>query len=431
MIYFILVSLILGPHFSFGFIHRGRVTVTKGSSSDSSFGSSFSSSETPRSSFSSSVGSSFPSSNIHRSSFDSSIGSSFPDTPSSSFGSSFRSSSSHNTIFIDSTAQAALAYVENAVGEDACGQLAKVYIKSVLSGKSQSDAISKAKDVYISNYKAGIRPEGFSACHSAQVAFKEAYENGGDPVLAAALAYMKNYKYESDISPCFAAATDYVEAVLDGYDEIDARLKAAKSFTHKIKTLAKRGKPTIDKACIASAKAFAAVSDIPSTPAAKAMQAFITKALETGKGFDPACNSAAERFIDSFTSGKSELDSTLAAAKEFLTEYKYYPSPAANSPCTAATKAYAAAIRNSPSHSTENALFAFVDAAVLFNDDGLDPVCGAAAEEYLDAYLTGAGEAEASEAAAIAYLNAIHANPNFDLDSPCGRAGKAYIDTFR
>eukprot|EP00091_Calanus_sinicus_P000185 TRINITY_DN1011_c0_g1_i8.p1 TRINITY_DN1011_c0_g1~~TRINITY_DN1011_c0_g1_i8.p1 ORF type:complete len:121 (+),score=47.85 TRINITY_DN1011_c0_g1_i8:3-365(+) len=109
---------------------------------------------------------------------------------------------------------------------------------------------------------------------------------------------------------------------------------------------------------------------------------FISKAQETGSGFDPVCYRSAERFFESFEAGKPELESTFAAAREFLEGYRSSPTPASQSPCAAATKAYAAAVKDSPSAASEKALLAFVDEAVFTNDDGLDPVCGAAAEAY-------------------------------------------------
>ena len=95
-------------------------------------------------------------------------------------------------------------------------------------------------------------------------------------------------------------------------------------------------------------------------------------------------------------------------------------------------QAYAAALQNNPSASSQEALLAFVDQAVLSNDNGVDPVCGAAAEAqaYFNAYLGGKGEAAASDAAAIAYIDAVGSNPSFDSESPCGLAAKSYIANF-
>ena len=325
------------------------------------------------------------------------------------------------------SAKAALSYLQGALGLDSCGQLAKVYIETVLSGGSPAQANAEATAVYIRNYNVGERAAPGSPCEASDIAFRQAAATGQDPVLAATLAFMKSY--ESD-SPCFVSARDYVESIVAGSTHSKANTKAAKSFARQIQTLAAQGKPTIDEACAASAQAFASSSNIPSSPIAAAMQAFTSKALETGKGFDPVCYSSAERFFENFESGKPELESTFAAARDFLEGYKNSPTPASQSPCAAATKAYAAAVRNSPSAPTQKALLAFVDEAVFSADDGLDPVCGASAEAYFNTYLTGAGEAAASEAAAVAYLEAVDSNPSFDPESPCGRAAQAYIASF-
>jgi len=326
------------------------------------------------------------------------------------------------------SAKAALSYLQGALGLDSCGQQAKVYLETILAGGSSAQANAEATAVYIRKYNAGERAVPGSPCAASDIAYRQAALAGQDPVLAAALAFMKSYGSDS---PCFVSARDYVEAIVAGSSQTEANVKAAKSFAHQLQSLAAQRKPTIDEACAASAKVFASFSDAPSSPNAAAMQAFISKALETGKGFDPVCYRSAEKFFESFESGKEEVESTFAAVRDFLQGYSSSPSPASQSPCAAATKAYALATKNSPSAPSQRALLAFVDEAVFTKDDGLDPVCGASAEAYFNSYLTGAGEAAASEAAAVAYLEAVDANPDFDLESPCGRAARAYIATFQ
>ena len=61
------------------------------------------------------------------------------------------------------------------------------------------------------------------------------------------------------------------------------------------------------------------------------------------------------------------------------------------------------------------------------DDDGLDPVCGAAAQAYFDAYIETGREDDAIEAAGVAYIEALDANPDFDIESPCGKAAQSYI----
>merc|ERR1712034_297143 len=365
------------------------------------------------------------------------------------------------------SAKAALSYLQGALlGTDSCGQQAKVYLETILSGGSAAQANAEATAVYIRNYNAGERAAPGSPCEAADVAFRQAAAAGQDPVLAAALAFMKSYKSDS---PCFVSARDYVDSIVSGSTQTEANLKAAKAFAHQLQNLAARGKPTIDEACYASAQAFSPSSESPSSPLTAAMQAFITKALETGSGVDSACFGAAEKFFEGFESGKGNLVATLAVAREVMQSYKNSPTISSRSPCAAAAKAfaagngydpscyaaaesffdsfdsgkpelrstfaaaataYAAATKNSPSPPTQKALLAFVEEAVFTEDDGLDPVCGASAEAYFNTYLTGAGEAASSEAAAVAYLEAVGANPGFDPESPCGRAAKAYIAAF-
>jgi len=325
------------------------------------------------------------------------------------------------------SALAALSYLKSGLAQDSCAQQATVYIETILAGGSPNQANAKAQEVYLRNYNAGQRSAAGSPCAAADIAFRQASATGQDPVLASALAFMQAYKSES---PCFVSAKDYIEAIVAGKSHADANLRATKSFAHQIQNLAAQGKTTIDAQCLKSAQAYATSSSIPSSPNAAAMQAFISKALETGMGYDPVCYTAAEKFFQSYENGQPELNSNFAAAREFLKGYKNSPTPASKSPCAAATKAYAAATRISPSSPNQQALFAFIDEAILSNDDGLDPVCGASAEAYFDAFVAGKGEAAANEAAAVAYLEAVDANPNFNPQSPCGRAAQAYIATF-
>jgi len=345
----------------------------------------------------------------------------------SSFGSS-ASASLDKLVDVDinsPTAKAALAYVNEAFSEDACGGLAKLYIETVLTGGSVSDANAKATEAYMRQYREGNRPVQGTPCAASEAAFRQAFQNGENPVFAAALAYMRAYESES---PCFAAAKDYVEAVVEGSTPIEARIIAAKSFIGQIKVLAAEGKETIDPVCTEAAQAYTSTSDLPSSTIAAAMQAFISKSTETGTGFDPVCNSAAEKFFESYEAGKSELESTLDAAKAYLGGYKNNPIPASQSPCAAAAKAFATS--GAPGAPTDKALLAFIDAAVSSNDAGLDPVCSASAEAYINAFTSGSTEEESTEAAAVAYLDAIEANSDFDPNSPCGLAGKAYIESF-
>jgi len=330
-----------------------------------------------------------------------------------------------NKLDIESpSARAALAYLKsNLVEDNLCAEVAQTYISTIISGGSPAEANAIAAGVYVRNYKAGVRSAPGSPCEAADIAFRKAVADGDDPVMSSALAFMNTYKSES---PCFASARDYVKAIANGETHIHANFKAVESFTNQIQKLASQGKSTIDPTCAEAALSYASSSQLPSSPSAAAMKAFISKSLETGMGYDPTCNKAAEAFFHGFHTGR-ELAATFEAAKEFISYYLTNPISASRSPCAAAAKAYASAVERSPSPENREALFAFIDEAMFSDDDGLDPVCGSAAQAYFNTYIATGREEDAIEAAGVAYIEALDANPDFDIESPCGKAAQAYI----
>jgi hypothetical protein len=136
-------------------------------------------------------------------------------------------------------------------------------------------------------------------------------------------------------------------------------------------------------------------------------------------------------YFDAFKAGKDDLTSTFHAARAFIQAYKAGGAAVpANSPCLAAARVSAAQIAKAPSSPALAAMLAFMDQAVLSNLGHADPVCLAAAETYFDAYAAGAPEGKATEAASVAYLDAVAATPSFNPGSACGRAAQSYIATF-
>ena len=142
------------------------------------------------------------------------------------------------------------------------------------------------------------------------------------------------------------------------------------------------GKSTVDPVCSRAALAYTQSSE-SSTPYVAAMTAFIQKALEVGSSFDPACLASTETFF--------QTSSNIAAARDYIRVYASNPTLASKSPCAAATKAYAKAELKSGSTPAKAALLAFIDSAILSNDAGVDPVCAAAANAYIDSYVAGTG----------------------------------------
>merc|ERR1712115_422578 len=320
------------------------------------------------------------------------------------------------------TTQAVLSYLSEGSGLDDCGAITKAYVNIIASGGSRRDAAAIAKQVY---QQQNLGRQALSpACQAAETAWRAADASGRDQVLDAALAYINA---DPSDSPCKASARTYISAITGGATNQDAGLRAAESFASKISALASQGKSTIDAACAKASAAYAKSSSIPSSPTAAAANAFIQKALEVGSGYDASCLASSGAFITSSSSGASEDESRVAAAGEFIKTYGKNPRSAASSPCAAAAAAYAKSLIANPSNPTQAALFSFIETAILNNNVGVDPVCTAASEAYFDSILPGSSESEASEAAAVAYLDAVEANPGFNKDSPCGRAADAYI----
>jgi len=315
------------------------------------------------------------------------------------------------------TAKASLAYFKS-LPLDTCGRASQAFIEDVLAGASPASATEKAKSSYQQDYAAGAAPAPGSPCQAAEIAFKQAYATGQDPVANAALAYMRAYKSES---PCAVAAFDYFQAIISGNTHENAAPIAMKSFIQQIKTLAAQGKPTVDQTCSQAARAYAASTGV-STPLVAAMEAFIAKALETGTGLDPVCLASA----DSIISGGS----TLSAAKTYINLYKTSPIPAAQSPCAAAMKAYVNAARSASTPGVQAGLLSFIDDAVSTGDSGLSPACEAAAGAYIAAFEAGASELAATAKAGQAYLAAVEADPSIAYESSCAKAAKAFSGLF-
>jgi hypothetical protein len=188
-----------------------------------------------------------------------------------------------------------------------------------------------------------------------------------------------------------------------------------------------------DSPCAAATKAyFSALDDKPSPPNAVAMIAFMDAMIDQGnrRVADPVCAASSLAYFRAFKAGADELTANFKAAQAFVKEYKKGAKVPANSPCLISTRAYADAIKNTPSPPNAAAMMAFMDKAILVNASEPDPVCLAAAETYFDAYLKGSTEAQANEIAGVAFLDAVEANPDYNPGGPCGKAAKAYMAKF-
>merc|ERR1712128_250085 len=191
-------------------------------------------------------------------------------------------------------------------------------------------------------------------------------------------------------NPCAVAGTNYVKQILAGKSHLDATTASMRGYIKAFKKLAARGESLNDEACHDASRAFFdAVPDKSDPIIGAGFTAFSDKVFNgNGAVFDPVCLDAMETFIDSHAAGDDLLTSNLKAARSFFKAFVRGSDIPADSPCTTATLA------------------------------------------YWDAYIEEKSESAASEAAAVAYIEALDKNPDFDKNSACGKAADAYIAEF-
>merc|ERR1712083_980101 len=330
---------------------------------------------------------------------------------------------------------AALAYVNSVVKEGLCGKAAEAYVKSILDGKSKEAASGEATRAYITAFNSGERYEKGGACEAAERAWRDASANRQkDHVLEATLAFIKKWPGVEDGNPCAVAGTDYVKEILAGKSHTGATSAAMRGFIKAFKEKANNGAPLNDEACHKASRAFFEAVPYKSDPIIGAGFAAFSDKLFAGNGvvYDPVCLDAMETFIDSHSAGEDLLTSNLKAARSFFKAFVSNPQTIpADSPCASATLSYAQALNKGPSSAANAGMIAYINEAIKQKDRVFDPVCGAATLAYWDTFIDKKNEAAASEAAAVAYLDALEANPDFDENGACGRAAKAYIEEFQ
>merc|ERR1711962_1815596 len=290
------------------------------------------------------------------------------------------------------TGAAALAYMASVNGGDICAQSAKAYIEVILRGGSVSEAKSSAGKLYFDNYYKGLAAAPGSACDAGGIAWQNAEASGKDPVLPAAIAYMDNSPSLKNGSPCAVAGRDYISSFLEGATATEATFRAAKSFAGAFKKLGAQEKELKDPACVAAMKAFEnGFSSKTNSALVAAMNSFTEKAFDGFSAkYDPLCWKSTEAFSDSYASGNTESQSTSKAARVFIDEVANgVASIPADSPCAAATRAYAANV-NPSSPAVKAAMEAFINQVTAEGGVEPDSACASAAASYLDAHEAGA-----------------------------------------
>merc|ERR1711944_128495 len=143
----------------------------------------------------------------------------------------------------------------------------------------------------------------------------------------------------------------------------------------------------------------------------KAAKAYINAAEPT------TCGEAGKAYVSAVSSGQTPEKAALLAAKAFISNVNL--GSADSAACTAASKGFLGA--TSGSNSVLTAMEAFINSG----NSGVDPVCTAAAEAYIDAKIANNSDEKALTSAATAYVAAINTNPG--AGAGCLNAASQFI----
>merc|ERR1712157_217339 len=135
---------------------------------------------------------------------------------------------------------------------------------------------------------------------------------------------------------------------------------------------------------------------------AKASKAYLA-AVTAGKSAAQATNAAKQAYISAYNAGTRNAPGTACAAAEV--NFKSNLGSADSAACTAGAKGFLGS--TSGSNNVLTAMEAFINSG----ESGVDPVCTAAAEAYIDAKIANSSDEDALTSAASAYIAAISANP--------------------
>jgi len=231
------------------------------------------------------------------------------------------------------------------------------------------------------------------------------------PAAKAALAYLAE-----DLSNCGEQSKAYISTYIDTGDEA-AATKAAEAVYRANYNPADSA--NLSPACQAAEKAYRASYAAGQSPLLPSALAFIEE-----YNSNSACAASARTYMQSINQGKTSVQAALDSFKAFAAA----STDSIDANCVNAAKAF---IANSgaPSTPITAAMTAFITKA-LETGSGFDPVCSAASESYATAYAAGRSTAEATEAAAVTFLNSVGTSSAYDETSACGLAAKAFIDTY-
>merc|ERR1711990_760646 len=287
----------------------------------------------------------------------------------------------------------------SAGADPVCTAAAGAYIDAKIAKKSDEGALGAAAKAYIAAL--GSNPGAGAACAKAASAFtgkKNPFGSAPAPVrvsadpTAAAASNFLNAVGGTDI--CAKASKAYLEAVTAGKSAVQATNAAKQAYISAYNggTRNPAGTP-----CAAAEINFKTNFGSNKNVVLEAAKAYINAAEPT------TCGEAGKAYVSAVSSGSTPERAALLAAKAFIANVDL--GSADSAACTAASKGFLGA--TSGSNNVLTAMEAFINSG----ESGVDPVCIAAAEAYIDAKIANNSDEDALTSAATAYIGAINANP--------------------
>merc|ERR1711936_461894 len=279
-----------------------------------------------------------------------------------------------------------------------CTAAAGAYIDAKIAKKADEGALGAAAKAYIAAL--GANPGAGAACAKAASAFTGKANPFGsapapvrvsaDPTAAAASNFL-NAVGGTDI--CAKASKAYLEAVTAGKSAVQATNAAKQAYISAYNDGTRNAPGTPCAAEINFKTNFGSNKNV----VLEAAKAYINAAEPT------TCGEAGKAYVSAVSSGSTPERAALLAAKAFISNAGL--GPADSAACAAASKGFLGA--TSGSNNVLTAMEAFINSG----ESGVDPVCIAAAEAYIDAKIANNSDEDALTSAATAYIGAINANP--------------------
>merc|ERR1712045_474259 len=296
-----------------------------------------------------------------------------------------------------------------------CTAAAGAYIDAKIAKKTDEGALGAAAKAYIAALSAN--PGAGSACAKAASAFTgkanpfksspapAPFRISADPTAAAASNFL-NAVGGTDI--CAKASKAYVEAVSAGKSAVQATNAAKQAYISAYNSGTRNAQGT---PCAAAEVNFKSNFGSDKNVVLEAAKAYINAAEPT------TCGEAGKAYVSAVSSGSTPEKAALLAAKAFITNVDL--GSADSAACTSASKGFLGA--TSGSNNVLTAMEAFINSG----ESGVDPVCIAAAEAYIDAKIANNSDEDALSSAATAYIAAINANPG--AGAGCLNAASQFI----